>query len=169
MHGSIGWGRAQNHSEGFGVIGMTLIVWQSNSQSRIVSMDCSRTHQHCIAVGPESMSVESSFFASDPLRGTVSRCGSTVERRGQFKNNERSTGAAVMKIRSKLLRNLVCATTNRNFDTGFAQKSYACSCDIRIGIGDTNDNFRDARSDDRFSARRRASVVRARFERHIER
>src|SRR4051794_879667 len=110
-------------------------------------------------------------LGGDPARIACTGGHLTVERHRRLEHHERASGAGVLSERlveqARLMRQI--AVEHVHTYALVAQDAEAAAGCLIGGIVRSHHHARDASSDDRLRARRRAAVVAARLERHVHR
>ena len=114
------------------------------------------------------MGIEAGILASDPLRGAIRRGGTTVEGRREFQHHEGSSRPTMVKIRGQLNLGLGQTDANHDIDACGPQLLDPRTGDLFIRIGNGNDHPSDPRRDNGGGAGRGQSMMRTRFECHVE-
>ncbi len=108
-------------------------------------------------------------FAGYRCRPAARQTDLPVGRDGKL---ERDVGAAILDapdVAGMRPPRLVGADADFDHDAGFRHAPMAGTRDLGIGVDQRRDHARDAGRDDRVGARGRLAVMRAGFERHVQR
>ena len=115
------------------------------------------------------MHIGAGGFAGDPLRFTVGQCGARVQAHRQFHPHKWTATLDPAEETDIQLACHLAQQTHLDRDAGRAQLVDAATVDLRERILAGDHHAPRAGGDQRIDAWRRASVMRARLQRHIDR
>jgi hypothetical protein len=159
---------AENYPYGLDVSGITLRIRKASGQGWVVGSHCSRSDKNRPTFGPKAMGIETGILAGDPLRRAIRRGGTPVEGRREFQDHQGSSRPTMVKIRGQLNLDVGRTDANDDINTCSPQLLDPGTGNLCIRIGNGNDHPGYPRSDHGVGTGRGQSMMRTRFERHIE-
>ena len=142
---------------------------QATGEQRIIREHRADAGEHGVVHRPHEMHVCGGSFAGYPC-GLASRQRDLSIRRDR--KLERDVGAAILNapdVTGMRPPRLLRADADFDHDAGFRHAPMAGTRDLGIGVDQRRNHARDAGRDDRVGARGRLAVMRAGFERHVQR
>ena len=141
----------------------------AHGQLRVVGAHGAGTDQHRVVLGPEPVRVDPGFLTRDPAARPVRRGRPSVERGGELQGHHRSSRPPMGEVGRELFGGGGGRDPEIDLETGGAQAGDAPPVDVLVRILERDHDAAQAGGDDGVGAGRRASVMVARLEGHVQR